>query len=316
MTDANAAPPALAAGDGLPSRDADIARRTQFVDLRDDDLVRIANVSAVLRAHAARHAAVFFAYLARFPETRVLFANGPLLEEAKRLKQDHLIAMMSGVYDAAYVEQRLRLARIYSDVGLEIGIFLGAYHGLMSSIGSDLMARRDISPEAAFHVFLSLKKVASFDMGIIIDSLLAHRERTIGLQQQAIRELSTPVLRLREGLLILPIIGVVDTHRARLLTEALLQAIRASSAKAVVMDVTGVAAVDSKVANHLAQTVEAAGLMGTQVIVSGISPDVARALVVLGVETSRFETHGDLQSAVDRAERLLGYKVMRRSAAA
>src|SRR4029077_11977867 len=99
---------------------------------------------------------------------------------------------------------------------------------------------------AAFQRFLSLKKVAFFDIGIIIDVLMSERERTISQQQDAIRELSTPVLQLRDGLLILPIIGMLDSQRAKQLTDDLLRAIRANRARMVVMDITGVAAVDSK----------------------------------------------------------------------
>src|SRR5712691_11149714 len=88
------------------------------------------------------------------------------------------------------------------------------------------------------------------------------RERIIRQQQEAIRELSTPVLQVRDRLLILPIIGVIDPQRARQLTEQLLRAIRTNRAKVVVIDITGVAAIDSSVANHLVQAVDASRLMG------------------------------------------------------
>ncbi|HET9276477.1 MAG TPA: STAS domain-containing protein, partial [Gemmatimonadales bacterium] len=94
------------------------------------------------------------------------------------------------------------------------------------------------------------------------------RERIIRQQQQAIREVSTPVLQVRERLLILPIIGLVDSERARQLTEQLLRGVRSNRAKVVVMDITGVPSMDATVANHLVQTVEAARLLGATVIVT------------------------------------------------
>ena len=90
------------------------------------------------------------------------------------------------------------------------------------------------------------------------------RERIIRQQQEAIRELSTPVLQVRDRLLILPIIGVIDPQRARQLTEQLLRGIRANRAKVVVMDITGVPSVDATVANHLVQTVDASPAHGRQ----------------------------------------------------
>jgi rsbT co-antagonist protein RsbR len=136
------------------------------------------------------------------------------------------------------------------------------------------------------------------------------RERIIRQQQEAIRELSTPVLQVRERLLILPIIGVVDSQRARQLTEQLLRGIRANRAKVVVMDITGVPAVDSTVANHLVQTVEASRLLGATVIVTGLSPEIAQTLVTIGVDLRKMNTVGDLQGGIEEAERLLGYKVL------
>ena len=135
------------------------------------------------------------------------------------------------------------------------------------------------------------------------------RERIIRDQQEAIRELSTPVLQVRERLLILPIIGVIDPQRARQLTEQLLRGIRATRAKVVVIDITGVAAMDASVANHLVQTVEAARLLGAMVIVTGLSPEIAQTLVNIGVDLGKMNTVGDLQGGIEEAERLLGYRV-------
>ena len=139
-------------------------------------------------------------------------------------------------------------------------------------------------------------------------SFVEERERIIREQQAAIRELSTPVLQVRDRLLILPIIGVLDPQRARQVTEQLLGAIQANRAKVVVIDITGVATVDVTVANHLVQTVEAARLMGASGIITGVSSKIAQTLVDLGVELSMMRTVGDLQGGLEEAERLLGYR--------
>jgi rsbT co-antagonist protein RsbR len=136
-------------------------------------------------------------------------------------------------------------------------------------------------------------------------SFVEERERVIREQQEAIRELSTPVLQVRPRLLILPIIGVLDSQRARQLTEQLLGAIQSSRAKLVVIDITGVASIDIDVANHLVQTVEAARLMGASAIITGLSSKIAQTLVDLGVDLSMMKTVGDLQGGLEEAERLL-----------
>jgi rsbT co-antagonist protein RsbR len=142
-------------------------------------------------------------------------------------------------------------------------------------------------------------------------SFVEERERIIRQQQDSIRELSTPVLPMRERLLILPIIGVLDSERARQLTEQLLNGIRTHRAKVVVVDITGVPDVDESVADHLVRTVDASRLMGASVIITGLSPEIAQTLVTIGVDLSKMDTIGDLQGGLEEAERLLGYSVTR-----
>jgi rsbT co-antagonist protein RsbR len=142
-------------------------------------------------------------------------------------------------------------------------------------------------------------------------SFVEERERVIRQQQDALRELSTPVLQVRERLLILPIIGVLDNARAQQLTEQLLLGIRNHRAKVVVVDITGVADVDEPVANHLVQAVEASRLMGAGVIITGLSPEIAQTLVTIGVDLTKMNAVGDLQGGIEEAERLLGFTVVR-----
>src|SRR5918998_137108 len=141
----------------------------------------------------------------------------------------------------------------------------------------------------------------------VYDNYVEERERIIRQQQDSIRELSTPVLPVRERLLILPIIGVLDSERARQLTEQLLSGIRTHRARVVVIDVTGAPDVDETVANHLVRTVDASRLMGASVIITGLSPKIAQTLVTIGVDLSKMNTIGDLQGGLEEAERLLGY---------
>ena len=142
-------------------------------------------------------------------------------------------------------------------------------------------------------------------------SFVEERERVIRQQQDALRELSTPVLQVRERLLILPIIGILDAQRARQLTEQLLRGIRTHRAKVVVVDITGVPEIDQSVANHLLRTVDASRLMGARVIVTGLSAEIAQTLVEIGVDLSKIVTVGDLQGGIEEAERVLGFTVIR-----
>lgn len=298
---------------GLTS--ANIQRRLQLVGFADDDAKAVRGLANVVAAHLDAFTAAFFEHLAGFNEAAGLTKNRALLDQARELKQAHLRAMVSGEYDAKYVEDRLKLAILYAHAGLEARLFLGAFHALMRSIGFEIMQHANGEPAERFSSFMSLKKIAFFDLSLIVDVMVFERERVIRLQQEALRELSTPVLQIRDQLLILPIIGVIDTQRARQVTESLLHAIRTHRAKVAVIDITGVPVVDSKVANHLMQTVMAARLMGALAIVTGLSAEVAQALVTLGVDLGNVRTAGDLQGGLEEAERMLGYSMVREAAA-
>jgi rsbT co-antagonist protein RsbR len=289
--------------------EADIERRQKMVGLGPDDLRRIAAIKDLVVGRIEQYASSFFGHLATLEEGRTLLSNPELITRARALKLGHLAAMVGGEYGPPYVEQRLGLASLYAGAGLDTRAFLGAFHHLLKAIGTDVIKKFERTPLEGFEHFMSFNKVAFFDIGVIIDVLVFERERVIRQQQEAIRELSTPVLQIRERLLLLPLIGVIDTHRARLITDSLLRAIRTNRARVVVMDVTGVASIDSRVANHLLQTATAARLMGALVILTGVSSDVAQSLAALGIELTKFTTVCDLQGGVEEAERVLGYRV-------
>jgi rsbT co-antagonist protein RsbR len=289
--------------------DAVIERRKRIVGLESEDVTRITAIRDLVTGNIEDYVATFFGQLASFEEARPLLASRAIVDKARQLKRDHLIAMVQGEYGPRYVEQRLELGLLYAKVGLDAHVFLGAFHALLKHIAATIAKHFERSPAEGFDSLLSLNKIAFFDIALIVDILVFERERMIRQQQDAIRELSTPVLQIRERLLLLPIIGAIDTHRARFITENLLRAIRANRAKVVVMDVTGVASIDSRVANHLLQTVSAARLMGALVIVTGLSAEVAQSLVALGIELTKINTVGDLQGGLEDAERILGYRV-------
>ena len=282
--------------------EADMERRKKYVGLGEPDLKRLSAIQPLITKNADTLTDTFFGYLADIPEAKVLLGYRELATQARTLKRRHLEEMAAGKYDLNYAEGRIKLGLLYGRVGLPSNVFLGAFQHMIAQVGEIIM--RDASADG-FHRYLSFQKVAFLDIGLHSDVLTHERDRTIGRQSQAIRELSTPVLQIRDRLLLLPLIGVIDSHRAQLITESVLHGIREARARVVVIDVTGVATIDSKVANHLVQTVNAARLMGARAIVTGVSADVAQSMVALGIELSPFRTVGDLQGGLEEAERIL-----------
>ena len=250
----------------------------------------------------------------RILEARLLTAmtQEEIFAEATSVYDNYVEALETGTFEALQAYARSLSERIIPR-GVETNEVVGIVLLLRDVLARSLFSKYHTDFDTLNRILDAYEPAANRIAITVAVGFVQERERTIREQQEAIRELSTPVLQVRDRLLILPIIGVIDPQRARQLTEQLLRGIRANRAKVVVIDITGVAAMDSHVANHLVQTVEASRLLGATVIVTGLSPEIAQTLVNIGVELSKMSTVGDLQGGIEQAERLLGYKVIPQS---
>jgi len=148
------------------------------------------------------------------------------------------------------------------------------------------------------------------DLGLhTFETYAAAREEIIADQAEAMLELSTPVIRLWEGVIAVPLVGTLDSARTQLVMEKLLETLVATGADHAVLDITGVPTVDTEVAQHLLKTVSAARLLGAECIISGIRPQVAQTIVSLGIEFGDIATKATLADALAHALRRTGQRV-------
>ncbi|MGJ0485843.1 MAG: protoglobin domain-containing protein [Methylomicrobium sp.] len=288
----------------------EISKRRAFLELGDEDIGELISINSLAQEYADPVLEDFYKHLLSFEETSVFFQNSELLERVKRAQKAYFSRLTQGNYDKAYIEDRLKIGAVHERIGLPMKAYLGMYNFYLRNVANRLFDAYTDEPAKALRAYLSLLKVVFLDMGLTIDTYINRREQLIGKQQEAMRELPTPVLQVRDRLLILPIVGVLESYRAHQLTQQLLECIGETRAKVAIMDITGVPLVDSKVANHLLQTISAARLMGATVILTGLSPQIAQALVAIGVDLSNVKTTVDLQSGLEQAERLLGYRLV------
>jgi rsbT co-antagonist protein RsbR len=154
------------------------------------------------------------------------------------------------------------------------------------------------------------------ELGLLTtESYQKSREEVITRQQKELLELSTPVVRLWENILALPLIGTLDSARTQVVMQNLLEAIVQTRSDYAIIDITGVPVVDTLVAQHLLKTVAAARLMGADCLISGIRPQIAQTIIHLGVDLSDVTTKATLADAFELALRRSGHKVVRQDAA-
>jgi rsbT co-antagonist protein RsbR len=224
--------------------------------------------------------------------------------ESRRRQRE---AIMEGNW-APYLEDVRAQGASYAKIGISFVAWydvIAIYRELIRQRLSEL-ARGDL--ERAQRVANGMNRLIDIAMSHLGEAYLATKEQIIAQQQEAIRELSMPILQVRDRVMIVPLVGIIDSTRARQLIEALLAAVRDRRAHGVVIDVTGIPLVDTAVANHLVQACDAASLMGTTVVITGVSPEMAQTLVSLGTKLPAVETLGDLQEGIAYIETLLGYR--------
>ena len=231
-----------------------------------------------------------------------------IFSEATAVYDNYVEVLETGSVEALQAYARDLSERIIPR-GVETHEVLGIVLLLRDVLARSLFKKYQEDFELLNHVLDSYEPAANRIAKTVGVSFVEQRERVIRQQQDSIRELSTPVLQVRERLLILPIIGILDRPRAQQLTDQLLRGIRTHRAKVVVIDITGVPDVDSEVANHLVQAVDASRLMGASVILTGLSPEIAQTLVTIGVDLGKMNTVGALQGGIEEAERTLDITV-------
>ena len=159
-----------------------------------------------------------------------------------------------------------------------------------------------------------MQRIVFFDVALAIDTYIAANLEALGRHQAAIRELSTPVIRVYDRVLLLPLVGAVDSHRAHQIMESVLLNVVETQARCIIIDIAGVPVVDTRVADHLLKTTAAVKLLGAQTVLTGITAQVARTMVQLGVDVSSMHTVSRLSDGIELALGMVGKMIASKGA--
>ena len=293
--------------------EAALASRRAFFKITDEDLARLASLRPLAEKIIDAIVEEFYALLLAHPDTRKFFGDEGTIRRVKRTQREYFMGLFAGRCDMAYVEDRLRVGAMHERIGLAPTWYLGAYRQYLE------LVRRHFDleiadPAAARDAFFSVQRIVFFDVALAIDTYIAANLEALGRHQAAIRELSTPVIRVLDRVLLLPLIGTVDSHRAQQIMESVLTHVVESQARCIIIDIAGVPVVDTRVADHLLKTAAAVRLLGAEVILTGITAQVARTMVQLGLDVSTMHTVSRLSDGIELALSMVGKAITTKGA--
>ncbi len=271
--------------------------------LEDADFERIRAVAPLLKNELIDHVECFYTWMKDHREFQVYFASNPnRLERTKLLQLSHWTSFLDARIDEHWFSSRKHVGAVHAHIDLPNDIYFAG----MSMSGKSLVDRirraRDTIKDAD-ETADSITKMIFLDAYVVIDEITRIQREKISSSAKALMEISTPVTPIWEGILLLPLLGVLDSVRAQDIMDKTLNKIAETRAKVFVMDISGVGAMDTAVANQLIKITKATQLMGCETILSGLSPSIARTLVELGVNVGEVRTTATLRDSFELALR-------------
>ncbi|WAS90769.1 protoglobin domain-containing protein [Nannocystis punicea] len=304
-------PPAQALRARVDLDERELATRRAYFELEDADLEQLAHLESFAQKHMDEVVEEFYRLLLGHGASRGFFPDEAAIARVKRLQREYFMQLFSGRCDLAYVEDRLRVGAGHEAIGMQPRWYIGAYRHYLSILHDKIFADFP-DPAEASAVYAPLLKLVMFDMSLAIDAYIAANLETIGRHQAALRELSTPIAKVHDRVLLLPLIGAIDAQRAQQVMDIVLLRLVEEHASVLIIDIAGVAAVDTSVAAHLVKTIAAMRLVGARAILTGISPQVARTLTEFGVDLGPVPTLAHLQEGIELALEMVGKQITER----
>lgn len=252
----------------------------------------------------------------RFDETHSLLRKAGTLDRLKNSQREYFLELFSGDYGDAYFESRLRVGQVHHHVGLTPQWYLTAYCHYQRIFRPYIF--NNLEPAAAMKAFDSVHRIITLDKSLAINTYVATgaqaKEELISQQHAEIIEISTPVVQVWDGVVLATIIGTLNSDRSRMFMERLLECVVNTRSPVALIDITGVPTIDTATAQHLIDTISAVRLLGSHVVITGISPAIAQTLVHLGIDLTGINTRASLAGGLRVALDMLNLEIQTRQA--
>jgi rsbT co-antagonist protein RsbR len=233
----------------------------------------------------------------------VHFPDVKTLERAQGSLRAAWLDFWHARWDAEYVASREHVGNVHAQLQIDPRHYLAAMSYAFKLWTEDL-APEGLGERERQVTVAAIHRMIAMEGALVVDAYHRRTNEIIDQQGRALIDMSTPIAALAEGVLMLPIVGILDSRRAQDIMRRMLRQIGERQAVAFILDISGVAVVDTAVANHLIRMTKGARIMGCEAIVSGVSAQVAETIVELGIEIGEMKTTGNLKDALRLAFRL------------
>jgi len=285
-----------------------LATLLELYSIGDDDIEKIHSFGDIVVPKLDEFVSLFYDWLRKQPEFEEFFPDEETLNYVQKMSRGYWEEFFRPKFDDDYLEKRDKIGETHARIGLPLAIYFAAMHRSLKLFTEDLYDD-SLSLEAYLAAMRAVSKLIHLDTSLVVETYSRITNEAMTAQSRSLMEMSTPVTQIWEGVLFLPIVGIVDSKRAQEIMNTTLTKISQTQSRAFIMDISGVAVVDTAVANYLIKVTKATRLMGCECTISGLSPAIAQTIVELGIDVGRVMTTATMQDALVDAFQRLGLNV-------
>ena len=273
--------------------------------LEATDLARVRNYGQIVLPRVDESIERFYTWLESTPEYSRYFSDADKVHSVQALQRQYWVRFFEAQIDDDYVARRRKVGQVHARIGLELQTYFSGMNVALSIFTEDLYDD-SLDPVEYAVTVRAVTKLLHLDTSLVVESFSAVTNRQLSEQSRAMMEMSTPVTALWNDILMLPLVGIIDSRRAQEVMSSMLARIAETRSKVIILDISGVAVVDTAVANHLIKITKATALMGCSCTISGLSPAIAQTIVELGIDVGDVKTTATLRDALADAFRRTG----------
>ena len=265
-----------------------------------EDLALVKSYGEIVIPQLTDYVKYFYEWLEPLHEYREYFTDKDRLHRVQQQQVAYWTDTFQGVVDQNYVDTKRSLGEIHAQIDLSLPTYFAGMSQSLT-IFSEKLYDNSLTEIQYSKALVAIAKIIHLDTALVVESYAVMSREKAEKQNQAMMEMSIPVTSIWDGVLMLPIVGVLDSKRAQDLMHAVLSEISNSRARVIILDISGVAVVDTAVANHIIKITKASKLMGCNCTVSGVSPAIAQTIVELGIDVGTMSTTSTLRDALELA---------------